>query len=120
MPCWTSSAFGNTKPDDDVSSTKPKRLPRSCVRSTIPESRRTMISERELVLPWRTAVRITCAPKRSCVGVDRGSQPGHIDLGALERLQYTLVGGWNRAGVVQPAYRRGHPEQLGASLLGAT
>src|SRR6266511_1666754 len=62
MPWPASSAFGKRKPDAEAGSTNANFLPRSCSRLLRPESARTMICERYVLLPWRSEVRMTWLP----------------------------------------------------------
>src|SRR5215471_2042858 len=62
MPWLASSALGNRNPEADAGSTNANFLPFNCSMVLMPESARTMICERYVLLPWRNEARITCVP----------------------------------------------------------
>src|SRR6266536_3539581 len=59
MPMPASSAFGNKNPDAEAGSTKANFLPFKPSMLLMPESARTMICERYVLLPWRSEASMT-------------------------------------------------------------
>src|SRR6266536_5880491 len=59
MPMPASSAFGNRNPDAEAGSTKANFLPFKPSMLLMPESARTMICERYVLLPWRSEASMT-------------------------------------------------------------